>query len=517
MFGLTAAEFPGTFRGWIERVHPEDRPGTCAKISEVIKSTTDDKFDIDYRIILPDGEVRYIEGRAFVSRNSEGKATRVSGLRFDVTDRKLMEIELKEAKDAAEHASQAKSEFLARMSHEIRTPINGIIGMAELTLDTELTPDQRQFLNGVSLSADSLLRLIDDILDFSKIEAGKLSLEPTDFSLRECISDSMVPVSVQAIAKELELVCQVDADVPDALVGDSFRLGQILLNLVANAIKFTDRGEVFVQVGIEFANQDHVVLHVRVQDTGIGVAPENRELIFTPFEQAEGSSRRRHKGAGLGLAISGQLVSMMGGRMWLDTEVGVGSTFNFTVRLGRGRQVLESVEPPGVATLGGLKVLVVDDNATSRNVLERLLLDWGTAPLSVESGPAAMNALRKARDEGRPFSVVLTDTRMPDMDGVQLADSIRQGPGLERTPVILLGHLPGQSDLTTCEGHVAGRVSKPVRPSELCSVLLAAWEGTCTRQIAPGLQSEAGPGTRPRALMLSALGHSEYSLRKTRQ
>jgi two-component system, sensor histidine kinase and response regulator len=287
-----------------------------------------------------------------------------------------------------------------------------------------------------------------------------------------------VPVSVQAVAKGLELVCQVAADVPDALVGDTYRLGQVLLNLVANAIKFTDEGEVFVHVGLESVTEDDVFLHVLVRDTGIGVASENRELIFTPFEQAEGSSRRRHKGAGLGLAISSQLVTLMGGRIWLETELGVGSTFHCVICLERQSGAGQSLWPPEAQTLDGLRVLVIDDNDTSRGVLDCLLPEWGMVPKSVSGGSEAIDAIRKAVAKGETFDLVLLDTRMPQTDGMELAEVIREQPDSGSGPIILLGQPFGPTDTPRLERlGITSRVSKPVRPLELLNAVIMAREG----------------------------------------
>jgi len=450
-------------------------------------------LDKEEKETWPDGHATWASTTKMPLVDAAGQIVGTFGISRDVTEKKQAGEALRAAKEAAEAASRAKSIFLANMSHEIRTPMNAVLGMTDLVLDTPLAPQQREFLQAVQESGEALLTIINDVLDFSKIEAGKITLEAAPFDLAENLGDTMKSLAVRAHGKGLELAYHLRPGVPTAVVGDRTRLRQIIVNLVGNAIKFTDQGEVVLDVSLQAESNGQVELHFAVSDTGIGIPEEKRVAIFGAFEQADTTMTRRFGGTGLGLAIASRLSELMGGRIWVESEVGHGSAFHFTARFARAEELPAPPTPASPAVLFGTSVLVVDDNATNRRILEAMLSHWGMKPTAVPGARQALETLREAHRAGKPFGLVLADASMPEIDGFTLAQEIKQDPGLGSTLIMMLSSMDHPGNVARCEHlGIASYLLKPIKQSELFDAILLAL-GVAAADAGP----EPPPAERP--------------------
>ncbi len=493
LYGLAPVSFRGGLEEWLSLLHPDD----AGRIVETWQAALADPgatvFKDHFRILLPTREIRHLCAQAQIFRDADGQLLRVLGVNWDITAERLAAETLRQAKDDAEAAERAKSEFLAMMSHEIRTPMNTVLGMTRLTLQTELAPRQRDYLDKVNAAAQTLIAIIDNVLDFSKIEAGRLELEEAEFTLESVLESVSAVTSMTAEEKGLEIAYAVAPDVPKRLIGDSLRLGQVLINLVNNAIKFTDHGEIVVAVAPVRSSKTHrSTLQFTVRDTGIGIAPEQLAGLFQAFAQADSHVSRRYGGTGLGLAICKQLVQLMGGQIWVDSEPARGSTFYFTVEALLPGTAFASHQPLRLPVLAGRRVLIADDNACTRDILAQMLRSFGMAVESVDSGGIALEHLRVAAERGAPFELVLMDWRMPGMDGLEAAKLIRTDPALQQLPAVLMVTAYGRQEvlLRAEQLGLQGVLIKPVTESVMFDTLVDVADGSLERM--PARRADAG-------------------------
>jgi two-component system, sensor histidine kinase and response regulator len=455
--------------------------------------------------LFADGTRRWLLTTKVPLTNNKNEVVGLVGIARDITNRKKAEQELKAAKESAEVANRAKSEFLANMSHEIRTPMNAIIGMTELVLDTKLSNQQRDYLETVLNSAESLLGIINDILDFSKIESGKFELESYPIDIREWLGDSVKPLALRAHTKKLELAYHISPDVPPFVRGDGLRIRQVIVNLLGNAIKFTQKGEVLLDVSVEEETSSKLKLHFKVSDTGVGMSSEVQTRVFEAFEQADMSTTRNFGGTGLGLTISSRLVSLMGGEIWVESELNKGSTFHFTANFGYASQDEIPRFEADSSALDGLKILIVDDNETNRLILSEICTNWRMNSTVVADVTSAFEELKSSFENGAPYELVITDASMPEIDGFTLASMIQEDGRLGSTIVMMLTSLDRSDDIRRCEKlGIKTYLTKPIKQSDLFDAIMASINidsnSLKTEKIS---KQESIPRTRPLKILLA--------------